>query len=490
MGFGLLKLASVGNENILVSQKPEITFFKKSISKFTFFGIEHIPQYFKSTPSFNRRVTLTLSKNADLLGDLYLYVRLPDINKSNHSILPDNIKTFSWVRKIGLAIIDYIDLEIDGILIQRFYNDWMDIFNECGFNNNLDIDKMIGNIDVNYNYSNGKKGYDLYIPLKFFFNLENYLYLPIVAMKKQNIKIHVKMNDINKCYKESPTNYIEINENICLFRKGELIKQTVDNHKAIGRFVYFDNINKRIYYDKVYNDFQIPTKTDTKYNIVGSDSGFIILPKLSSIVVSDESYFTSYIPEIKDSYIVATYVYLDINERAFFTSNKHMYIVPLIQNVLEKNIFSVNNNYKLTLTNTHKILFWKACLQQNISNNDIFNYSSYPATDKEQPLILSNTLYINSIPRVDINNFQFYTNLNTFINKLKSNNYIYSYSFSNNPVKMEPDGVFNFSQVDDTYLQLGLNNVINYQNGVNVKLYGMYYNVLVIDNNTSALKFI
>ena len=38
--------------------------------------------------------------------------------------------------------------------------------------------------------------------------------------------------------------------------------------------------------------------------------------------------------------------------------------------------------------------------------NDIFNYSTYPLTEKEEPLINQVKLIINSIPRVDIDNFE------------------------------------------------------------------------------------
>ena len=73
MGLGLLLLVSVGKENIYLSSEPEITFFKISHKRYTNFSIDTIAQYFKSTPDFGRRVTVNLSKNADLLEKLYLY---------------------------------------------------------------------------------------------------------------------------------------------------------------------------------------------------------------------------------------------------------------------------------------------------------------------------------------------------------------------------------------------------------------------------------
>jgi hypothetical protein len=117
MGVGLLILLSVGHENLFLSTQPEITYFKIAYKRYTNFSIETVAQYFKTIPDFSRRVTVNISKNADLLGQSYLFVQLPDIITSNHSILPQGIKKFAWNKKIGLSLIKYIDFEIDVVKI-------------------------------------------------------------------------------------------------------------------------------------------------------------------------------------------------------------------------------------------------------------------------------------------------------------------------------------------------------------------------------------
>ena len=130
MGLGLLLLVSVGKENIYLSTKPEITFFKIAYKRYSNFSIESVAQYFKNTPDFGRRVTVNISKNADLLGNVYIYVNLPDIIRSNHSFLPQEIKKFAWVKKIGLALINFIEIEVGGVIIDRHYGDWLNIWHE------------------------------------------------------------------------------------------------------------------------------------------------------------------------------------------------------------------------------------------------------------------------------------------------------------------------------------------------------------------------
>ena len=491
MGLGILKLVSVGNENTIVNTNPEITFFKKVINKVNVFGVENISQYFKSIPDFGRKVTVNIGNIGDLVGKLSLCVELPEIQPSNHTILPNGIKKMAWVKKIGLSIIKYIDLDIDGILIQRHYNDWLNILYETEILTNTDFENLIGkDIKILEELSNGKISYKLHIPLKFFFCYDNLL--PIGSLYKQNVKLHIEFNTFNKCYIESPTHYFEINDNICLFEKGEIIEQTMDNLNSFGKFVYFDNIKKRVYYDKIYNDFVIPNesnKNNTKYNIIGKNTKFSLNPKYNTIIVTDEKYF-NITPSLKNAYIIAQYIFLAKDEKLFFQNNKHQFIIPMVNNVLDKDVFTTNSNYKLTLTHPTKILYWRAILQNNIDNKDYFNYSSLPLTTYEEPLIIKNKVVINSIPRVDINNYEFYTFLQTYLNGFKSNDYIYQYSFCNDPLSESPNGTFNFSKIDDSYVQLNMNKIINYQNPANVRLYSVYYNVLVIDKGTSSLKYI
>ena len=494
MGLGLLKLVSIGKENSLLNDSPQITFFKKKFTNINYFKNEHISQYFKSQPTFGRKMTVNISKVGDLISDLSLFIELQDIPPSNHSILPDNIKKFAWVNKIGLAIIKYIDIEIDGILIERQYNDYLDILFETDLYKNTNVKKIIGNnIKVLTDFSNGKINYKLHIPLKFFFNLDKFLALPLYLLGKQEIKINVEFNNFTNCYKESPSHYFEISENICLFQKDEIISQTINNEKIIGKFVYFDVVNKRVYYEKIFNTFNIPNesnKSNKMFNITGKKSEFKIIPKFNSIIVADESYFQTEPPPLKNAYLNVNYIFLDFEAKKHFINEKQLYIVPIVQNVLDKDITSVNNNYKLNLTHPHKVLFWRALLNSNKIAKDYFNYSSLPITDFEEPLINNVKLIINSIPRVDIDNYEFYTYLQDFINKYQSNKYIYKYSFCEYPKKHTPNGTFNFSRIDDAYLKLKLNKIVSFQNPINVKLYGIHFNILVIDNNTSSLKFI
>jgi hypothetical protein len=104
MGLGLLLLASYGSENEYFNLSPTITFFKKVYKKYTSISNEILPQYFRSSPNFGRRLSTKIAKNSDMIKDISIYFELPDIQPSQHSTLPDNIKTIAWTNKIAFAM--------------------------------------------------------------------------------------------------------------------------------------------------------------------------------------------------------------------------------------------------------------------------------------------------------------------------------------------------------------------------------------------------
>ena len=492
MGLGLLNLTNVGKENIYLSSQPEITFFKIAYKRYTNFSIEETPQYFKSTPDFGRRCTVNIGKNADLMGRVYLYVELPSIQFENVSNNNNNIK-FAWVEKIGLALINFIDIELGGKIIDRHYGDWINIWNELTISMGLkkSYNKMIGNISELTNYSFSKQSYILYIPLTFWFCQDSGLALPLIALAHNDVKIHVDFNDINFCYNLSPSYYIYVTNNICILDVGEKIIQSYQNIQNVGEFIYFDQINQLLYYNPIKGTFIIPTvNNDNKLVLVGNKSNLNIYIQINSVVVQGDDYFKFNKPVLINSYLLINYIYLDNFERSKFINQNHEYIIQIIQTIPEQTIYSINSIYNLPFYNPIKLLVWRTILLSNKNINKQFSYTSLPYTDTEESLINKNLLIINSINRIDIDSIQYYTNIQKYQYQfLNKQNGIYSYSFSLSPKDLQPSSSLNFSKIDNAYLQLNFNNIINYQNPVTIKAYGIQYNLFRASNGIGGLVF-
>lgn len=493
MGGGLIQLVAQGFEDLYLTSDPEITFFKRIYKRHTNFSLELIPQLFGTIPDFGKRVTCNLSKNADLLSNIYLYIQLPSIPilYDNENEL-NNIDTYAWTKKIGYALINYVELEIGGQLIDKHYGDWFNIWNELTETScKKSIDKMIGNIKDNFSFTNGKKSYNLYIPLKFWFCRHKGLALPLVALHYSDVKIHVEFNNLKDILLLSPTNYIEIDENIVHFKKDDILTQTYGNKSIKVIFSNYDYETKRLYYIK-YNQSLSSYSTTSTYNkesfkIYNSD-GYFVNPKNDS----SEKNHNIIIPNLSivNAHLLVNYIFLDNEEREKFAKSKHEYLIDFIQFNGEKTIYNHFQKFKLGFTHPCKEIIWVSQVQNIKSGNikDKYNYTDN--LNNGESLIKKTRLLLNGQERSTFRNSIYYNYLNSY--KYHSNspeNGINLYSFSYNPENKQPTGSCNFSKIDDIVLEVNVSSDINYSNPGIIRIYNYAYNVFRIINGLGGLAF-
>ncbi len=488
MGLGLLYLVSKGKEDLYIVQNPNITFFKIVYKKHTNFSSESIDQYFKTIPDFGRKVTLNVSKNADLMGEIYLKVILPIVPSNNHPEI-SNIKKFRWVNMIGFALIKNIDLEIGGILINRLYSDWLHIWHELTINSGhkSGFNKMIGNIEKITTFTNGKESYELTIPINFWFTRESGLYLPLLSIYQHEISIEVEFNDVKKLYIETPSHYITIDDECVIFQENELLVQKTRNNTNIVKFIHFDIITKKLYFNKVKGELVL----DDKFPIVGEINKFSMNLKSSYMITNDNAYFNQKEPSIINAYMMINYIYLDNLERQIFRESDHQYLIELPQKISPRIINNNITSYKLNLKNPNKLLIFYAKLHDNIKNNDYFNYSLSPTVDDNDynNIIQKVKLNINSVDRLEIYDFNYFSLIEKFKSNFNNIKNIGIYSFSLYPKDHQPSGTMNFSKVDDASLGLTLDQNISYNNPAEISAFGLEYNILRVIDGLAGLAF-
>ena len=132
MGGGLMQLVAYGAQDIYLTGNPQITFFKVVYRRHTNFSIETINQTFSSTPDFGKKTNVTIARNGDLVANMCLEVKLPQLFQTQGS------GTYqSWTNGIGNALIKSVNVEIGGQEIDKHYGEWLDIWSEL----NLPQDK-------------------------------------------------------------------------------------------------------------------------------------------------------------------------------------------------------------------------------------------------------------------------------------------------------------------------------------------------------------
>lgn len=203
-GGGLLQLVAVGKQDVFLTGNPQITWFKMVYRRYTNFAIESQKIYFDGDPDFGKRVTALIQRRGDLLGPMMLEIVLPYVTMTDGTVA-------KYVNGVGYALIDEISLEIGEQEIDKQTGEWMQVWSTLttSASQRDALNNMIGRVDGlnlpplnpkavpcsvgSYKYGAMK----LYIPLQFWFNKNPGLYLPLLAMQYNPIRINLKLKDLN-----------------------------------------------------------------------------------------------------------------------------------------------------------------------------------------------------------------------------------------------------------------------------------------------------
>jgi hypothetical protein len=169
MGGGLMQLVAYGAQDIYLTGNPQITFFKVVYRRHTNFAMEVIEQTLSgANTTAGGSGTCTVSRNGDLVGRVY-------VTSSTASI--DD----------GDAMVSQVDLEIGGQLIDRHYQEWMQVWSELSTPESKAVGRkaMCGAVG-----SSGGTGVGMVqVPLQFWFCRNPGLALPLIALQYHEVKL-------------------------------------------------------------------------------------------------------------------------------------------------------------------------------------------------------------------------------------------------------------------------------------------------------------
>lgn len=203
MGGGLMQLVAYGAQDVYLTGNPQITFFKVVYRRHTNFAMECIEQTMTGNPDFGRRTTVTITRNGDLVTKMYLRVVLNEVTSK------DGLGQFAWVRRLGHALINYVEVEIGGSRIDKHYGTWLDLWYELSHTTEQErgYDQLIGDVPklINLTSPSGSNNlvtheYIMFIPLQFWFNRNNGLALPLIALQYHEVRLNFEFNDANVLY--------------------------------------------------------------------------------------------------------------------------------------------------------------------------------------------------------------------------------------------------------------------------------------------------
>ena len=519
MGGGIMQLVAYGAQDLFLTKDPQVTYFKIVYRRHTNFSTETIRQNFTKTPNFGTKTTCFLSQAGDLIGKIYFGVKVPRLPKIvDDEGNADTLTRVAWVRRLGYAMIRFVEIEIGSQLIDKQFGEWMHIWSELTVNSDKlrGVSQMIGDRQELITFSNGKTSCLLYIPLQFWFCRNTGLALPIASLQYSDVKINIELRDLEECIITTPTHYIQLENALVNYSPLEYIKQDIDGVIANGIFVDYDITTKRLYYIRVSrNSFQGTDSTTSdpfnnteldKFKIIGETSEYEALPAAGVVEhnhrFNDRQLLNS---NIVEGFLLVEYVFLDIDERLRFAKEKQEYQIDRVIFDGEKQVDSTNQRLRLALSHPTKELFFVAQFDflQDTRINDYFNYTDnfrHKLQDTTlgqtigdlvgSNLIKMATVIFNGQERISFRDSEYFNWVQPYQNHTQTQNEGSNvFSFSLFPEKYQPSGSANLSRIDEVTLQIRLDNQINQDNIAKVRVYSISWNRLRIANGIGGLVF-
>jgi hypothetical protein len=417
MGGGLMQLVAYGAQDIYLTGQPQITFFKSVYRRHTNFATESILQTINGQPNPGNRVSVTVSRNGDLLKNLWVQYTPNGFCNSTSFIMPADF---------GHALLDYLELEIGGQLIDRQYGRWLTIWRDL--------------TEVNPTGAQGRLGTSAAEPI---INSSSGLAadLPNGSTKYQRMSYthQASTEPIEGAMALAPTDaYIPMRFWFC--RNPGLAVPLIA--------LQYHEVKFNIGFQSAANIFQVGAGPVTPVPTTAQ------LPGFNTITV------------------YADYVYLDTTERRQFAQNAHEYLIDQLQ---WQNDSSGNSTIRLNFNHPVKELVWTGAPNYNQQNqigdavNEYYDNVQGPATpsqivqgaNAQISAALLNTqckIVLNGTDRFTYRPLKYFTrnqiwDCHTGFGATGIADSIAVYSFALRPEEHQPSGTCNFSRIDTAQLQ-------------------------------------
>ena len=430
MGGGLMQLVAYGAQDIYLTGQPQITFFKSVYRRHTNFAIESIQQTINGSVSPGSRVSVTISRNGDLLKNLWV--------QYNPSLLVASGATGVLASDLSHALLQIVEIEIGGQLIDRQYGLWLTIWrdlteqNPTGAQGELEANGSEPSINVasvastryqrmSYTHngvatsSTSSAPTEAYIPMRFWFCRNPGLAVPLIALQYHEVKFNIQFS-LASTY---------------------LVGGTATSSLATANFAVY-----------------------------------------------------------------AVYVYLDTTERRQFAQNAHEYLIDQLQQQQESQSTSQNNTIRLNFNHPVKELIWvgtpTALTNAATSSIDLVSGGATPASIITSAAGItgatSNTnikIILNGTDRFTARNLKYFTrnqvwDCHTGFGATSVADSIGLYSFALRPEEHQPSGTCNFSRIDTAQLAFygGSGETISA-----LTIFAVNYNVLRIMSGMGGLAY-
>ena len=168
MAGGLMQLVAYGAQDVYLTGNPEVTFYQAKYKRHTNFAMENIEQTLNGNPGNSGRVSVTVARNGDLVGEMYVEL---ESNAANSGVS-------CWVAERAISS---VELSIGGQRVDKLYQKYWRLYSELYYDEakKSQYGKM----------TTAGSGNKVFLPLLFFFNRNPGLALPLIALQYHEVRV-------------------------------------------------------------------------------------------------------------------------------------------------------------------------------------------------------------------------------------------------------------------------------------------------------------
>ena len=439
-----MQLVAYGAQDVYLTGNPKVTFFQAVYKRHTNFALEVIQQTVNGTAGNDGRVSVTIARNGDLIGDMFLELRA----KTGISTRAGDLSVIDscWVAE--RAIKD-IELSIGGQRIDKHYQLWWRLYSELY----LDSDKKANYAKLTTAAATtASDSRQVYLPLLFFFNRNPGLYLPLIALQYHEVRLDFDLSSYFSLYLDTTVFnvwgnyvYLDTEERRRFAQKGHeyLIDQV--QHTGADSVSAFATTQVRLSYNHPVKELvwcytKAQTANAAMWNFTSNVS-------LSNAVVLDSNP-NSYATAVANTLFIASTTQATGIPQVIFANNVTGKTGSLCQWIEEAG--AATSNVSIGPVNTFKLI---------LNGQDRFKEQSGKYFNQVEPFMHhSGTPYPG----------------------------IYSYSFALKPEEHQPTGTCNFSRIDNAQVQVVLDAT---PDNTSQWMFAVNYNVLRIQSGMGGLAF-
>jgi len=190
-----MQLVAYGAQDVYLTGNPKVTFFQAVYKRHTNFAMELIQQTTNGSPSSSGRVSVTIARNGDLVGNMHVVLTpTSNILTSNNNVFDTN-----WVAERAIAA---VELTIGGQRIDKHYQTWWRLYSEVFLNESDKYawGKMTTMSNPLATTAAALSPSKVYLPLLFFFNRNPGLYLPLIALQYHEVRLDFDLTSYYTSY--------------------------------------------------------------------------------------------------------------------------------------------------------------------------------------------------------------------------------------------------------------------------------------------------